>query len=176
MTAPPALATPFLFVGETERPVLLQVGDGYLDDDAPYELYSDSRKQAPQGEDMEAVFPLLHITTKHYDVDVSFWVTVIVDDVMIVEQRIDLKGVRFTQGIEQTHTLALFQAYIDPATGAEAIRTAPRGTWIEVFIETKYAQAESGAAPAAAKQIVQSVLVEFDPVRSSRQAVAVTPG
>lgn len=165
------MITPLLFFGRTSTPALLKVGEGYTDDGEAYEMYARSRSVAPAGEDGECMFTLLYLTTLHYDTDVSVWITPVVDGAPLPTQRLDLDGVLDSIGERQTHEVGLSLPYT--VGGVERLRYAPRGTWFEVIVETKYGDAEAGAAPEAAKQIVESVVVEYEVVRESRSTTSI---
>lgn len=168
------MIVPVLFAGRAGSPILLRVGIGYVDDDAPYNMVAESDPIAIAGPGGEVMFTMLYLTTKHFDADVSVWVTPIIDGVSQTTQRIDLTaGAPGTQAIRQSHEIDLSEPYIVAAV--EQGRTTPRGTWFSVRIETKYGTGEPGAAVAAAKQIVESVEVEYEILQETQQPEAVTP-
>ncbi len=163
------MITPQLFLGRSLEPVLLRVGKGYTDDGEPYEMLARSRSLAPAGPGGECIFTLLYLTTLHYTDDVSVWITPIVDQVAQPTQRLDLTGVLDSVGERQTHEIGLAVPYL--VGGVERLRFAPRGTWFDVQIETKYGAAEVGAAPVASKQIIESVELEYEIVRESMEPI-----
>lgn len=163
------MITPVLFFGRATEPVLLRVGVGYTDDGDAYEMLARSRSVAPAGTNGEVALCCLYITTLHFDTDVSVWITPILDGEPLPTQRLDLTGVMDSEGERETHEVDLSIPYM--VGGVERLRYAPRGTWVEVQIETKYADAETGAAPAAAKQVVESVVLEYEVVRESMEAI-----
>lgn len=165
---------PVLFIGRGGgEPALLRYGVGYLDDGESYEMLALSRPVAIAGPGGECMYTLLYLTTKHYDDDVSIWITPVIDGVAQPTQRIDLTGVPGTQGEQKTHEVSLAISYM--VGGTERLRYAPRGTWFSVQVETKYALGEAGAAANPAKQIVESVEVEYEVLRETLQPAGVTP-
>lgn len=160
------MLTPEIFVGKASEPALLQVGDSYLDDGVKYELIARTRRVALAGAGGEAIYTSLYMATTHYDQNVSLWVTPFVDGVALAAQRIDLIGVPGSKGESKTHELGLSEPYLVAAV--EQLRTAPRGTWFEVQVETRY----QSAALTPAKQVVDGIEVEHEIVRESMVAVA----
>jgi hypothetical protein len=164
---------PVLFVGRGGSPILLRVGVGYVDDDTPYEMVAESDPVAIAGPGGECMFTALYVTTKHFTANVSLWITVVIDGVAQAEtHRIDLIGVVGSKGELISREIALSVPYI--VGGIERSRFAPRGTWFSVRIETKYGDSEPGAAAVAAKQVVESVEVEHEVLRETKQHAAVT--
>lgn len=161
---------PILVLGKAGEPVILRVGEGYMDDDAAYEMLAKSRGVAPAGPGGECIFTLLYLTTLHYTEDVSVWITPIIDGTALETQRLDLTGVTDSTGERKTHEVGLSVPYL--VGGVERLRFAPRGTWFEVQIETKYGDAETGAPTTASKQIVESVELEYEVVRESMEPIA----
>lgn len=154
-------AVPALFAGQASEPILMRIGSGYDDDGEPYEMYAFSDPLAPAGEGGEAEMSLLYVTTRRYDSPVSFWFTPVVDGEMLPTQRLDLPASDTEQGKSETHEIGLSLL----AGSAIPFRYNPRGTWFQLLVETRYGS--DGGTPAA--QIIESVELEFDPVRESRQ-------
>lgn len=159
---------PALFAGCWSEPVLLRIGAGYDDDSEAYELYAQSEPLAPAGEGGECIFTLLYVTTRHYDADVSFWLTPIVDGVALPTERLDLLATTSQKGEFQTHEVGLSIAYT--VAGTERLRYAPRGTWFQLLVETRYGTL--GGTPA--EQIIEAAEVEFEIVRESKQPSSTT--
>lgn len=151
-------------------PAILEHGIGYADDDSTYELLAQSIPIAPAGPGGECLFTLLYLTTRHYSADVSLWITPIVDGVDGDTQRLDLLGVADSKGELRTTEIDLSIPYL--VAGVEQSRFHPRGAFFAVRIETKYADAEAGAASTAAKTVVESVELEHEVVRESQTALA----
>ncbi len=151
---------PALFAGQASEPILMRIGSGYTDDGEPYEMYGLSDPVAPAGEGGEVMFTLLYVTTRRYDSDVSFWFTPIIDGVAQSTQRLDLAASASDQGEFETHEIGLSILH----SGVVPFRYAPRGTWFQLLVETRY---DSDGGTAAA-QIIESVELEFEVVRESR--------
>lgn len=155
------MAAPILYVGSRATPKILQAGVGYVDGTAVYNLLARSHRVAPAGANGECIFTRLAVATRHYTSNVTFWLTPYVDSVALATQQIALTGAATTIGIQQTHQLALSLPYVRSAV--EITRTAPRGTWFELLVETQYASA------IAAKQIIELIALEWEPVRGTHQ-------
>lgn len=154
------MAAPILYVG-SRTAALLQVGVGYLDGSTVYQMSARSHRVAPAGQNAECIFTRLSVATRHYTSNVTFWLTPSVDGVALTTQQITLTGAATTTGIRQSHQLGLWLPYVRSAV--EITRTAPRGTWFELLVETQYASA------IAAKQILESIELEYEPVRGTHQ-------
>jgi len=157
------MAGPLLYAG-SRTAQLFQIGSGYADGSAVYNLSARSHRMAPAGSNGECIFTRLAVTTRHYTSNVTFWLTPLVDSVALATQQIALVGAATTIGVATTHQLALSLPYV--RSSVEILRTAPRGTWFELLIETQYASA------IASKQIIESVVLEWDPVRGTQQGEA----
>lgn len=157
------MAAPVLFVGSRSAS-LLRVGVGYVDGSAVYNLLARSHRFAPAGQNGECIFTRLAVATRHYTANVTFWLTPSIDGVALATQQIALIGAATTTGIRQSHQLGLSLPYVRSAV--EITRTAPRGTWFELLVETQYASA------VAAKQIIESVELEYEPVRGTHHTEA----
>ncbi|MEP6990075.1 MAG: hypothetical protein ABJA80_04025 [bacterium] len=158
------MITPQLVVGRGGGvPAMLAVGVGYEDDDVAYELLGRSAAWAPAGTGGECAFHSLYVTTRHFEDDVSLFVTTYIDGVPLPEvARITLVGVPLSMGEQQVHEIALSLPYA-PA-GVELLRYAPRGTWIIVQIETKIVDGFGTAA----KQMVDGVECEYEVVQETK--------
>ncbi len=145
--------------------VILRVGTGYLDDDAKYDLYGRSAPFAPAGMMGECAFHSLYLTTVHYDVTEEIVVTPRVDHVALLPTTITLTGVASSKGERLVHEISLYQPYI--IGGIERLRYAPRGTWIDVLIETKF----TINARTPARFLIDGMDVEAEIVRETKVAV-----
>lgn len=161
------MLTPQLVVGRGNgTPAMLTVGSGYIDDDTNYELLGRSAPWAPAGVGGEAAFYSLYVTTRHFEDDVSLFITTFIDGVALPEvTRLNLVGVLLSPGEQQVHEIGLSKPYA-PA-GVELLRYAPRGTWISVQIETQIVDGMGSAA----RQIVDGVECEFEIVQEGKQPV-----
>ncbi len=145
--------------------VILRVGTGYLDDDATYDLLGRSAPFAPAGMMGEAAFHSLYLTTVHYEEDEEIVVTPRVDHVALAPTTIELVGVPGTKGVRLVHEISLYQPYI--VGGIERLRYAPRGTWIDVQVETQFTI--NGKTPA--RILIDGMDVEAEIVRETKEAV-----
>lgn len=139
----------------------MQIGSGYVDGASVYNLLARSERFAPAGPEGECIFTALFVSTRHYTSDVSWWLTPYVDSVALATQQITLTGAATTIGNRRSQQLGLSLPYVRSAV--EICRTAPRGTWFELLVETRYASA------IAAKQIIESIVLEWEPVRETMQ-------
>lgn len=146
-------------------PSMLVVGSGYTDDGAVYEMVARTRPFAPDKMGGEAIFTALWITTTTFDVGVSLFITPYVDFVALETQRIDIPGEANPQNKQRVWELALSVPYIRALV--EIMRNAPRGTVIDVKVETKIGT----VAGASTRQIVDDIEVEAEIVNESRKAV-----
>lgn len=149
-----------LFAG-TRTGKIAQVGINYTDDGATYDVLAHSERVAPGGVGGECIFTSLFVVTRHFTTNCTWWLTPIVDGVALEQQRIDLVGAATTTGIRTSHQLGLSLAYVRSAV--EILRTAPRGTWFELLVETK------ASSVALGKQMIESVYVEHEVVRETQQ-------
>jgi hypothetical protein len=157
------MLAPELFVGRGGTPSLLRVGVGYTDDSVEYDLLARSRRVAPAGVGGEAIFTVLYVATLHFEDDASFYITPYVDGVALEVQRLDLVGVPGSKGEAQSHEIGLSIPYI--SGGVERLRYAPRGTWFEVEVETRYVL----SAAVAGRAVITSIEVEHEIVRESME-------
>lgn len=139
-------------------------GASYQDDSVNFNASGKSNRVAPAGAQGECIFTVLYLTTTHFDVNVSLFITPIVDGVSLTRQRLDLVGVPGTDGETKVNEIGLSIPYT-PA-GTELLRYAPRGTWFQVLVETDNSLVALGAC------IVSEVEVEFEVVRESKEAIA----
>lgn len=161
------MLTPQLVVGRGNgTPAMLTVGAGYIDDDVHYDMLGRTAPWAPAGVGGEAAFHSLYVTTRHFDEDVSLFVTTFIDGVALAEvTRINLVGVPLSLGEQRVVEVGLSVPYA-PA-GVELLRYAPRGTWISVQIETNIVDGFGSAA----RQIVDGVECEYEVVQESKVPV-----
>lgn len=161
------MLTPQLVVGRgSGTPAMLKVGVGYIDDDVNYELLGRSEPWAPAGVGGEAIFTMLYVTTRHYDLNVSLFITTFIDGVALAEvKRIDLVGVALSKGEQRVTEVGLSVAH-SPA-GVELLRYSPRGTWISVQVETRIGT----GAGTASRQIVDGIECEYEVVRETKEAI-----
>lgn len=158
---------PQLVVGRGNgTPAMLTVGAGYIDDDTHYDLLGRSAPWAPAGSGGEAIFTALYVTTRHFEQDVSLFVTTYIDGMPLAEvTRLNLVGVALSKGEQQVHEIGLSIPHM--VAGVEKLRYAPRGTWISVQVETMIVDGFGSAA----RQCVDGIECEFEIVRESKEAV-----
>lgn len=157
---------PYLILGRGGiGPILLLAnGAAYTDDSTAYNASGKTNKVAPAGAGGECIFTVLYLTTTHFDVNVSLWITPYVDGVALTKQRLNLVGVPGSDGETKVNEIGLSVAH--SVSAVERLRYAPRGTWFQVLVETDAAIVGLGAC------IVSEVEVEYEVVRESKEAIA----
>jgi hypothetical protein len=151
------MAAPKLFFGRIDDPTLLEADAGYTDDGVAYDLRAHTQRVAPAGTGGECIFPTLYLTTTHYENTVRVYVTPFVDGAALEQQMVELVGVPGSTGETRVHEIALYVPYL--RDGVEEMRVAPRGTWLAVEVETRYAEALGTAGPQAVDLIEYEVEV-----------------
>lgn len=149
--------------GAATPSVLRANGSSYQDDSVNQNASGKTNKVAPAGAGGECIFTTLFLTTTHYDVNVSLFITPFVDGVALARQRLNLVGVVASDGETKVNEIGLSLPYAPG--GVEKIRTMPRGTWFQVLIETDAAIVALGAC------IVSEVEVEYEVVRESKEPI-----
>jgi hypothetical protein len=129
------MPTPRLFYGRRLGVALLQSETTVADDGQAYDLLLRSDRIVPAGFGGEAIFPVLYLATTHYAANVTLFVTPYVDSVALDTQQVVLVGVPGSSGEHRVHELALHQPFL--VDGIERLRTAPRGTFFQVKVETR---------------------------------------
>lgn len=138
-------------------------GSSYLDDSVIFNASGKSNRVAPAGAGGECIFTVLYLTTTHFDVNVSLFITPYVDGVALTRQRLNLVGVPGTDGETKVNEIGLSVGHSIAAV--ERLRYAPRGTWFQVLVETDAAVVALGAVQVA------EVNVEYEVVRESKEAI-----
>lgn len=146
-------------------PAMLTANDGYEDDGQPYDLLARTRQIAVAGTSGEAIFTALYLTTTTFADLVTLFVTPSVDGVPLETQQVHLGGVANPNERAVVKELALSVPFL--RDGVEVMRTAPRGTWFDVTIETRIGLGN----PSSTRQIIEAIEVEYEVVRESMQAV-----
>lgn len=161
------MLTPQLVVGRGNgTPAMLTVGVGYIDDDTHYDLLGRSAPFAPAGPGGECAFHLLYVTTRHFEEDVSLFITTFIDGVALAEvKRINLVGVALSKGEQAVHEIGLSVPHM--VAGIERLRYAPRGTWISVQVETRITLGDGTAA----QQCVDGIDCEYEVVQETKVAL-----
>lgn len=139
-------------------------GAAYTDDSVVFNGSGRSNKVAPAGAGGECIFTVLYLTTTHFDVNVSLFITPYVDGVALTRQRLNLVGVPGTDGETKVNEIGLSLPHL--VSAVERLRYAPRGTWFHVLVET------DAAIVALGQCIVSEVEVEHEIVRESKEAIA----
>lgn len=150
-------------MGRGDSGVLLRVGVGFLDDGVAYNALGKSDPLAPAGSGGECIFPSLYLVLVHEGDAVTLRVTPIVDEVALEFTDIALPLV--AERKVTNHEIPVSVPYI--VGDIEVARFAPRGTWIQVQVDT----ISDGVVELLAKLRVDSVDVEYEVVRESQVAV-----
>lgn len=157
---------PHSFFGQRGDSHILELdGETYIDHDSySYNLRARSNRYFPAGIGGEAIFPALYFTTIH-NAAVSLFVTPIVDGVTLETQRLDLPNLG--SNVASAHELGLSVPVI--VSAVEVGRVYPRGTWLEVLVETRF----DNDLYLASRVSVEGMECEYEIVRESRQASGV---
>ena len=155
---------PRLFLGTRSGGILLEADVGFTDAGVAYNLYAKTERTAPAGVGGECAFVTLYLALVH-TLAAHLRVTPTVDGRVLETKVLALASAggaerRVVYEVNLSEPLVL--------DGIEEGRFAPRGTWIEVAVETAY---EAGN-PLLAEQIVEGVEVEFEVVREGRMEAA----
>lgn len=156
---------PVLVVGRATLPAILRHGVGYNDDDAVYDFLGRTDPYLPAGLGGECAFFTVYVTTTHFAASTVLRVTVRIDGVPLPATTIVLDTAPGSDGEQRVHEISLSKAYIDG--GEEKLRYAPRGSWIDVTIESQ----RSAGLGTAARQIVDGIEVEFETVQEGKPHV-----
>lgn len=156
---------PVLVVGRASAPVILKHGVGYLDDDAPYDLVGRTDPYLPAGLGGEAAFYTIYLTTTHFTASSVLRITPRIDGVPLAPTILVLDTAPGGDGEQRVHEISLSKPYV--VGGLEKLRNAPRGSWIDVTIETQ----RSVGLGVPDRVIVDGVEVEFETVQEGKQHV-----
>lgn len=156
---------PVLVLGRSDAPVLLKHGDGYLDDDQVYDLLGRTDPYLPAGLGGEAAFFTVYLTTTHFQAVTVLRLTVRIDGVAVKTTDVVLNTAPGADGEQRVHEIDLSQPHM--VAGVERLRYAPRGTWLDVTVETVRGQ----GLGASARQIVDGIECEFEVVQEGKQPV-----
>lgn len=156
---------PVLVVGRSTAPALLRHGVGYSDDGEVYDLLGRSDPFLPAGLGGEAAFYTVYVTTTHFEVATVLRVTPRIDGVPLAATAIVLNTAPGPDGEQRVHEISLSKPYVDG--GLEKLRYAPRGSWIDVTVETQ----RSVGLGVAGRVIVDGIEVEFEAVQEGKQHV-----
>ncbi len=104
------------------------------------------------------------MTTTTFDDEVVLFVTPYVDFVALETQRITIPGAANPDNKQTVHEMALSLPFI--RDDVEIMRTAPRGAFIDVKVETDI----GGGFGTSARQIVDGFEIECEIVQDSRVA------
>lgn len=159
------MQTPILVVGRSTIPAILKHGSSYLDDDAPYDMLGRSDPFMPAGLGGEVAFFTIYVTTTHYQAVTVLRVTPRVDGVPLDATTIVLNTAPTADGEQRVHEIGLSKAYA--IAGVEKLRYAPRGSWMDVTIETL----RTAGSGVGARQIVDGIECEFEVVQEGKQPV-----
>lgn len=161
------MPTPHLYFGQHTESMLLELdGDTFMDAGVSYNLRAKTNRVAPADTGGECIFTAVYLTTTHVAASHLF-MTPLVDGLPLETQRIDLTD---PLGIETTlvHELGLSVPLV--IATIERARFAPRGTWFQALVHTEF----DGVTRMASKLVIESIEVEREIVRESKQAAGVT--
>lgn len=154
---------PRLFFGHRASPQILEAGASYLDRGITYHMLAKSVRLAPGGPSGECVFAALFLTIVHF-ADVRIFVRPIIDGVALPAQLFTLVADGpvtgpFTESYRTVTVVevGLSQAYM--VGGVERLRTLPRGTWIEVEVQSAMADMQQTYLRVDAAEVEHEVVV-----------------
>jgi hypothetical protein len=153
-----------LLLARADVPALVQANKSVLDDGQRYRTVLNTNRVAPAGAGGECIFTNLYFSVRHYVAPVLLLVTVALDGNYLPSQQVVLENGADTGTIRELE-ISLMQALL--VGGIERSRYAPRGGWIEVFLETA-----DTVDPALLD--IGTVEVEYEIVRETR-ALATAP-
>lgn len=156
---------PILVLGRSTLPAILRHGAEYFDDDQVYDFVGRSDPFLPAGLGGEAAFYTIYVTTTHFTVGSVLKITPRIDGLPLASTVLVLNTAPGDEGEQRIHEVSLSKPYV--SGGLEMLRNAPRGSWIDVTIET---QRVLGAG-VADRLIVDGVEVEFETVQEGKQPV-----
>lgn len=157
------MQTPVLVVGRMDAPAILKHGEGYFDDDQVYDLFCRSDPFMPAGLGGEVAFFTIYVTTTHFDPTTTLRVTPRVDGVALDPTEIVLNTAPGSDGQRMVHEIGLSKPYL--VAGVEKLRYAPRGSWMDVLIESQRAEGFG----IGARQIVDGIECEFEVVQEGKE-------
>lgn len=155
---------PVLVVGHAAIPAVLKHGDTYRDDGELYDLVGRSDPFMPAGLGGEVAFYTIYVTTTHFEAATTLRVTPRIDGVPLASTTIVLNTAPTDEGEQRVHEIGLSKPYV--VGGLEMLRNAPRGSWIDVTVES---QLVAGFG-VAARWIVDGIEVEFETVQEGKPA------
>jgi hypothetical protein len=134
------MAKPRLYFGLRGAAALVEGGVGFRDNGVAYNLLAKTARLAPGGPAGECIFTALYLTVVHF-ANVAFTVTPIIDEVAQPSQELQFIGLDplggpFTEAHRKVETVELGLSVPYVYGGIEQLRTYPRGTWIEVLVQT----------------------------------------
>jgi len=141
---------------------MLEVGVGYLDRVAKYDLYAMTDPLRPAGADGEAIFPSLYAVVSH-TAAMTLYFTPYLDGAAL-----DTKTITLVQNALATRQTRSFEFGLSvPVThlATTRARVAPRGTAFQVLVETRHI----ANATTPAQVIIEGLAVEYEIVREAMQ-------
>lgn len=160
------MAKPTLYLGLAGDPHLCQADSGFTDAGSAYNLFARTDRVALAGESGECVFTALYLVLVHRSATtIHLRITPLVDDVPLPSHTLTLPGAAFPA--TDVYELGLSVPVLD-GLGNEVSRTAPRGTWLQVQIET----IADGVSELLGALRVDGVIAEYDVVSESRTEAA----
>lgn len=152
---------PRAFIGSAAGATVYLVDDGFTDGAAAFDAGPiEPLPVAPAGADGEAVYHELRLALTH-TMACTVRLTPIVEG--IEKDAIDIVLEAQAARTERIFELALSEGFIDPMSGVEEMRTALRGAWFTVRVETV-------GGVAAGDLIFNGIVVTTEVVSESRSA------
>lgn len=163
------METPLLFFGSREDSAFL-LGDSkaqspdylnYLDRGEVYNLYAKTNRYAPAGAGGECIFTSLYAVFT-FKKSMLVYVTPILDGAELETQTIQL--LQNPTASRQTRAFELGLSVPLAVAGIERGRVAPRGTWMQTLVETRFNLSDQKPA----QLIVDGIELEYEIVRESQ--------
>jgi len=153
------LTPPKLFFGTRGSTGLLEVDRGYKDRGIIYDLYAKTNRYAPAGAGGECIFPSLYAVVTFTET-MLLYLTSLVDGVALETLIIPLVS---AGSARQTRSFELGLSVPLMVGGVEKGRQAPRGTWYQCLVETRF----DAVANLPNQLIIEGLEVEYEVVRET---------
>jgi hypothetical protein len=156
------MPTPKLFYGTRGSTGFLEVGRGYKDRGVQYQMYAKTNRYAPAGPSGECIFPTLYAIVTFTE-SMFLYLTPFVDGVALGLQYVQM--IANASSSQQTRTFELGLGVPVVLNGVERSQQAPRGTWIQVLVETHFNDINN----IANQLVIEGLEVEYEVVRETIQ-------
>ena len=156
------MAAPKLFFGTRGSTGFMEVDRGYLDRGVIYNLYAKTNRYAPAGAGGECIFPSLFVVVT-FTQTMLLYLTPYVDGVALETKVIGLNA--NLSSTRQTRVFELGLSVPVMLSGVERSRQAPRGTWFQCLVETRF----NGTTDVPNQLIVEGLEVEYEVVRETME-------